>query len=137
MRRVIFYSVETFIDESHFRFPCNSCGAMVYTPPLMRKYKHVKFNRVFVPMRDALRALRGEYETQCGLCKGGIMDKELDLTVEDLSTIAEYMRGDDSDKPVTVDMKKLKEKYMTSSRLISLRAIMYARAQWKNSNGVL
>ncbi|MBB7362104.1 hypothetical protein HEM93_004590 [Escherichia coli] len=65
------------------------------------------------------------------------MDKELDLTVEDLSTIAEYMRGDDSDKPVTVDMKKIKEKYMTSSRLISLRAIMYARAQWKNSNGVL
>ncbi|KDW32583.1 hypothetical protein AC15_1537 [Escherichia coli 2-156-04_S3_C2] len=32
----------------------------MYTPPLMRKYKHVKFNRVFVPMRDALRALRGE-----------------------------------------------------------------------------
>ncbi len=60
MRRVIFYLVETFIDESHFRFPCNSCGAMVYTPPLMRKYKHVKFNRFFVPMRDALRVLRGE-----------------------------------------------------------------------------
>ncbi|KEN70909.1 hypothetical protein AC84_1508 [Escherichia coli 1-392-07_S4_C1] len=32
----------------------------MYTPPLMRKYKHVKFNRVFVPMHDALRALRGE-----------------------------------------------------------------------------
>ncbi|ATC03016.1 hypothetical protein [Escherichia coli] len=64
------------------------------------------------------------------------MNKELDLTVEDLSTIAEYMRGDDPDKPVVVDMKELKEKYMTSSRLISLQAIMYARAQWKNSNGV-
>ncbi|MDI4364500.1 hypothetical protein E5D54_07845 [Escherichia coli] len=64
------------------------------------------------------------------------MNKELDLTVEDLSTIAEYMRGDDPDKPVVVDMKELKEKYMTSSRLISLQAIMYARARWKNSNGV-
>ncbi|HHL4985305.1 hypothetical protein [Escherichia coli] len=64
------------------------------------------------------------------------MNKELDLTVEDLSTIAEYMRGDDPDKPVTVDMRVLKEKHMTSSRLISLQAIMYARAQWKNSNGV-
>ncbi|MCH4706009.1 hypothetical protein [Escherichia coli] len=64
------------------------------------------------------------------------MNKNLDLTVEDLSTIAEYMRGDDPDKPVTVDMKRLKEKYMTSSLLISLQAIMYARAQWKNSNGV-
>lgn len=64
------------------------------------------------------------------------MDKNLELTVEDLSTIAEYMRGDDPDKPVTVDMKRLKEKYMTSSRLISLQAIMYARAIWRNSNGV-
>ncbi|EEY9135504.1 TPA: hypothetical protein ACUA8U_002483 [Escherichia coli] len=64
------------------------------------------------------------------------MDKDLELTVEDLSTIAEYMRGDDPDKPVTVDMKRLKEKYMTSSRLISLQAIMYARAIWRNSNGV-
>lgn len=64
------------------------------------------------------------------------MNKELELTVEDLSTIAEYMRGDDPDKPVTVDMRGLKEKYMTSSRLISLQAIMYARAIWRNSNGV-
>ncbi|RXC41973.1 hypothetical protein [Escherichia coli] len=64
------------------------------------------------------------------------MDKDLELTVEDLSTIAEYMRGDDPDKPVTVDIKRLKEKYMTSSRLISLQAIMYARAIWRNSNGV-
>lgn len=60
MRRVIFYSVETFIDESHFRFPCDSRGAMVYTPPLIRKYRHVKFKRVFVPIREALQALRGE-----------------------------------------------------------------------------
>lgn len=65
------------------------------------------------------------------------MNRELDLTVEDLSTIAEYMRGDDPDNPVTVDMKRLKEKYMTRSLLISLQAIMYARAQWKNSNDVL
>ncbi|ENU4903616.1 hypothetical protein ACFH4X_001168 [Escherichia coli] len=65
------------------------------------------------------------------------MNRELDLTVEDLSTIAEYMRGDDPDKPVVVvDMRYLKSAFMTSSRLISLRAIMYARAQWKNSNGV-
>ncbi|EFB2693667.1 hypothetical protein FG408_09180 [Escherichia coli O157:H7] len=64
------------------------------------------------------------------------MDKDLELTVEDLSTIAEYMRGDDPDKPVTVDMKRLKEKYMTSSRLISLQEIMYARAIWRNSNDV-
>ncbi|HFI6433422.1 TPA: hypothetical protein ACGRTD_000112 [Escherichia coli] len=65
------------------------------------------------------------------------MNRELDLTVEDLSTIAEYMRGDDPDRPVVIDMKKLKNDYMSSSRLISLRAIMYARSQWKNSNGVL
>ncbi|HBD4996630.1 TPA: hypothetical protein KKK57_000273 [Escherichia coli] len=64
------------------------------------------------------------------------MNRELDLTVEDLSTIAEYMRGDDPDKPVTVDMKYLKGAFMTSSRLISLQAIMYARAIWRNSNGV-
>lgn len=64
------------------------------------------------------------------------MNRELDLTVEDLSTIAEYMRGDDPDKPVVVDMRYLKSAFMTSSRLISLRAIMYARAQWKNSNDV-
>lgn len=63
------------------------------------------------------------------------MNKELDLTIEDFSTIAEYMRGDDPDKPV-VDMRYLKSAFMTSSRLISLQAIMYARAQWKNSNGV-
>ena len=63
------------------------------------------------------------------------MNKELDLTIEDFSTIAEYMRGDD--KPVVVDMRYLKSAFMTSSRLISLQAIMYARAQWKNSNGVL
>lgn len=60
MRRVIFYSVETFIDESHFKFTCDPCGTMVYTPPLMRKYKHVKFNRAFVPIRYALQALCGE-----------------------------------------------------------------------------
>lgn len=65
------------------------------------------------------------------------MNKELDLTVEDLSTIAEYMRGDDPDRSVVVDMKKLKNEYMANSKLISLWAIMYARAQWKNSNGVL
>lgn len=65
------------------------------------------------------------------------MNKDLELTMEDLSMIAEYMRGDDPDKPVTVDMKYLKGAYMTSSRLISLQAIMFARAQWKNSNGVL
>lgn len=65
------------------------------------------------------------------------MNKDLDLTVEDLSTIAEYMRGDDPDKPVKVDMKYLKGAFMTSSRLISLQAIMFALAQWKNSNGVL
>lgn len=64
------------------------------------------------------------------------MDKELDLTVEDMSTIAEYMRGDDPDRSVVIDMKKLKNDFMSSSRLISLWAIMYARAQWKNSNGV-
>lgn len=63
------------------------------------------------------------------------MNRELDLTIEDFSTIAEYMRSDDPDKPV-VDMRYLKSAFMTSSRLISLRAIMYARAQWKNSNGV-
>lgn len=39
------------------------------------------------------------------------MNKELDLTVEDLSTIAEYMRCDDPDKPVTVDMKYLKARW--------------------------
>lgn len=65
------------------------------------------------------------------------MNMELDLTVEDLSTIAEYMRGDDPDSPVIIDIKKLKNDYMSSSRLISLWAIMYARAQRKNSNGVL
>ncbi|WP_196610956.1 hypothetical protein [Escherichia coli] len=65
------------------------------------------------------------------------MNMELDLTVEDLSTIAEYMRGDDPDRPIVIDMKKLKNDYMSSSRLISLWAIMYARSQWKNSNGVL
>lgn len=64
------------------------------------------------------------------------MDKELDLTVEDLSTIAEYMRGDDPDRPVVVDMKKLKNDHMASSRLIFLWAIMYARAPRENSNGV-
>lgn len=65
------------------------------------------------------------------------MNRELVLTIEDFSTIAEYMRGDDPDKPVVVvDMRYLKSAFMTSSRLISLRAIMYARAQWKNSNGV-
>ena len=57
------------------------------------------------------------------------MNKELDLTVEDLSTIAEYMRCDDPDKPVTVDMKYLKGAFMTSSRLISLQAIMKARGE--------
>lgn len=62
------------------------------------------------------------------------MDKELDLTVEDMSTIAEYMRGDDPDRPVVIDMKKFKNDFMSSSRLISLWAITYARAQWENSN---
>ncbi|EPD1201868.1 hypothetical protein ACR59C_003497 [Escherichia coli] len=57
------------------------------------------------------------------------MDKDLELTVEDLSTIAEYMRGDDPDKPVTVDMKYLKGAFMTSSRLISLQEIMKARGE--------
>ena len=57
------------------------------------------------------------------------MNKELELTVEDLSTIAEYMRGDDQDKPVVVDMKYLKGAFMTSSRLISLQAIMKARGE--------
>lgn len=60
MRRVIFYSVETFVDDTRVYYPWEAQEAMVYTPPLMRKYKHVKFNSVFVPMRDALRALRGE-----------------------------------------------------------------------------
>lgn len=60
MRRVIFYSVETFIDESHFRFQRDYHGAMVYTPPLIRKYRHVNFKRVFVPIREALQELRGE-----------------------------------------------------------------------------
>ena len=55
------------------------------------------------------------------------MNKDLELTVEDLSTIAEYKRGGDSDKPVTVDMKYLKGAFMTSSRLISLKAIIKAR----------
>ena len=64
------------------------------------------------------------------------MNKDLELTVEDLSTIAEYMRGDNPDKPVMVDMKYLKGAFMTSSRLISLQAIMYARAIWRNGNGV-
>lgn len=36
------------------------------------------------------------------------MNKELDLTIEDFSTIAEYMHGDDPDKPVVVDMRYLK-----------------------------
>ena len=53
------------------------------------------------------------------------MDKEL-----------EYMRGDDPDRPVVIDMKKLKNDFMSSSRLISLWAIMYARAPRENSNGV-
>ncbi|HFO3531253.1 TPA: hypothetical protein ACHJR6_000214 [Escherichia coli] len=55
------------------------------------------------------------------------MNKELELTVEDLSTIAEYIRGDDPDKPVTVDMKYLKGAFMTSSKFISLDAIIKAR----------
>ncbi|EYE05421.1 hypothetical protein WDK30_18455 [Escherichia coli] len=55
------------------------------------------------------------------------MNKDLELTVEDLSTIAEYMRGNDFDKLVTVDMKYLKGTFMTSSRLISLKAIIKAR----------
>lgn len=55
------------------------------------------------------------------------MNRELDLTIEDFSTIAEYMRGDDPDKPVVVDMKHLKGAFMTSSRLISLDTIIKAR----------
>lgn len=57
------------------------------------------------------------------------MNRELELTVEDLSTIAEYMRGADQDKPVLVDMKYLKCAFMTSSRLISLQSIMKARGE--------
>lgn len=57
------------------------------------------------------------------------MDKELDLTLEDISTIAKYMRGGDQDKPVLVDMNYLKGAFMTSSRLISLQAIMKARGE--------
>lgn len=57
------------------------------------------------------------------------MNKDLELTVEDLSTIAEYMRGDDPDKPIMVDMKYLKGAFMTSSRLISLQMIMKARSE--------
>lgn len=57
------------------------------------------------------------------------MNRELEVTVEDLSTIAEYMRGADQDKPVVVDMKYLKGAFMTSSRLISLQAIMRARSE--------
>lgn len=57
------------------------------------------------------------------------MNKDLELTVEDLSTIAEYKRGGDPDKPVTVDMKYLKGAFMTSSRLISLQVIMKARSE--------
>lgn len=60
MRLVIFYSVETFVDDTRVYYPWEVQEAMVYTPPLMRKYKYVKFNRVFVTMRDALLALRGE-----------------------------------------------------------------------------
>ena len=60
------------------------------------------------------------------------MNKDLELTVEDLSTIAEYMRGDVQDKPVLVDMKYLNGAFMTSSRLISLQAIMKARGEsWR------
>ena len=58
------------------------------------------------------------------------MNKELELTVEDLSTIAEYMRGDDPYKPVTVDMKYLKGAFMTSSKLISLDA--FIKARWES-----
>ncbi|EOJ7560271.1 hypothetical protein ACKAXJ_000888 [Escherichia coli] len=57
------------------------------------------------------------------------MNKELEVTVEDLSTIAEYMRCDDPDKPVMVDMKYLKGAFMTSSRLVSLDAIIKARGE--------
>lgn len=57
------------------------------------------------------------------------MNRELELTVEDLSTIAEYMRGDDPDKPVVVDMRYLKSAFMTSSKLISLQMIMKARIE--------
>lgn len=60
MRRVIFYSVETFVDDTRVYYPWEVQEAMVYTPPLMRKYRHVRFNRAFVPIRYALQALRGE-----------------------------------------------------------------------------
>ena len=59
MRRVIFYSVETFVDDAPCRYPREVEDTLVYTPPLMRRYRHVKFNRVFVPIREALAALRG------------------------------------------------------------------------------
>ncbi|GDQ62415.1 hypothetical protein [Escherichia coli] len=67
MRRVIFYSVETFVDDTRARYPWEVPEAMIYTPPLMRKYRYVNFNRVFVPMREALLALRGELKNNLRL----------------------------------------------------------------------
>lgn len=59
MRRVIFYSVETFVDDTRVYYPWEVQEAMVYTPPLMRKYKHVKFNRVLC-----------QCAMHCGRCAG-------------------------------------------------------------------
>ncbi|EFF6684394.1 hypothetical protein KZN42_001619 [Escherichia coli] len=57
------------------------------------------------------------------------MIKEMEITIEDCSTIAEYMRGDDRSRPVVVDVRHIKGAYMTSSKLISLQAIAKARQE--------
>jgi hypothetical protein len=57
------------------------------------------------------------------------MIEEMEITIEDFSTIAEYMRGDDRDRPVVVDMRYMKGAFMTSSKLISLQAIAKARLE--------
>ncbi|EEQ6082445.1 hypothetical protein M0383_002798 [Escherichia coli] len=57
------------------------------------------------------------------------MIKEMEITIEDCSTIAEYMRGDDRNRPVVVDVRHIKGAYMTSSKLISLQAIAKARQE--------
>lgn len=57
------------------------------------------------------------------------MNEEFELTVEDLSTITEYMRGDNPDKPVKVDLEYLKDVFMLPSRLICLQMILKARCE--------
>lgn len=57
------------------------------------------------------------------------MIKEMEITIEDFSTIAEYMRGDDCNRPIVVDMHYMKGAFMTSSKLISLQAIAKARQE--------